>query len=239
MEIFDRVERDQAVRVLVLTGTGRAFSAGYDLGDVEARAARQQAADAPPSSAFERVADRLEDLPIPTICRLNGGVYGGSTDLALACDFRIGVDTCELMMPAARLGLHYYNGGMMRYVSRLGLGAAKMLFLTARKVDAAAMLRIGYLDEVVAADELDARVDALAATLAENAPVAIRGMKRTLNEIARGKLDEAAADARHRASMHGDEVREGVAAYKGKRRPRFGGPSPSPGGGGSAKVRST
>jgi enoyl-CoA hydratase len=230
LEIFDRVERDQAIRVLVLTGTGRAFSAGYDLADVEARAARDHDPDpgAPSAgSAFEQVANRLEDLPMPTICRLNGGVYGGSTDLALACDFRIGVDTCELMMPAARLGLHYYNGGMVRYVSRLGLAAAKMLFLTARRIDAAEMLRIGYLDEAVPAEALDARVDALAAALVDGAPVAIRGMKRTLNEIARGKLDEAAADARHRASMRGDEVREGVAAYKGKRSPRFGGPSPS------------
>jgi enoyl-CoA hydratase/carnithine racemase len=109
-----------------------------------------------------------------------------------------------------------------RYFSRLGLAAAKMLFLTARRIDAAEMLRIGYLDEAVPADALDARVDALAAALVDGAPVAIRGMKRTLNEIARGKLDEAAADARHRASMRSDEVREGVAAYKSKRRPRFG-----------------
>jgi enoyl-CoA hydratase len=84
------------------------------------------------------------------------------------------------------------------------------------------MVRIGYLDEAVAADALDARVDALAAVLAENAPEAIRGMKRTLNEIARGKLDEAAVDTRHRQSMRGAELREGIAAYKGKRRPRFG-----------------
>jgi enoyl-CoA hydratase/carnithine racemase len=223
-EIFGRIEGDPGIRVLVLTGTGRAFSAGYDLGDIAARTAdSERAAEAPsPGSAFEAVADRLEDLPVPTICRLNGGVYGGSTDLALACDFRIGVDTCELMMPAARLGLHYYKSGMVRYVSRLGLAAAKALFLTARRIDAAEMVRIGYLDAAVAADALDARVDALAAVLAENAPEAIRGMKRTLNEIARGQLDEAAVDTRHRQSMRGAELREGIAAYKSKRRPRFG-----------------
>ena len=101
--------------MLVLTGTGRAFSAGYDLGSIAERAtsaAEQQSA----GSAFEVVANRLEDLAMPTICRLNGGVYGGSTDLALACDFRIGVDTAEMFMPAARLGLHYYTSGIRRYV---------------------------------------------------------------------------------------------------------------------------
>ena len=96
-------------------------------------------------SAFEAVVNRLEDIGIPTICRLNGGVYGGSTDLALACDFRIGVDTCEMFMPAARLGLHYYKSGIARYVARLGLDNAKRLFLTAEKIGATEMLRIGYL----------------------------------------------------------------------------------------------
>ncbi|MGB3446305.1 MAG: enoyl-CoA hydratase/isomerase family protein [Xanthobacteraceae bacterium] len=220
MALFDRVEAESRVRVLVLTGTGRAFCAGFDLGTVAARTASapdEQSA----GSAFEAVADRLEDLGVPTICRLNGGVYGGATDLALACDFRIGVETCEMFMPAARLGLHYYKSGMSRYVSRLGVNAAKKLFLTAQKIDAAEMLAIGYLTAMVPAAELDREVDALATTLAGNAPVAMRGMKRTINEIAHSKLDEAAADQRQRDSMRGDEIKEGVAAYKEKRRPKF------------------
>ena len=120
LKLFDRIEADAAIRVLVLTGTGRAFSAGYDLNSVADRATSAKEEQSV-GSAFEIVVDRLEDLPLPTICRLNGGVYGGSTDLALACDFRIGVDTCEMFMPAARLGLHYYPSGIKRYVSRLGL----------------------------------------------------------------------------------------------------------------------
>ena len=123
LKLFDRIEADPAIRVMVLTGTGRAFSAGYDLGSVAECAAGAQELTA--GSAFEIVVNRLEDLAIPTICRINGGVYGGSTDLALACDFRIGVDSCEMFMPAARLGLHYYKSGIKRYVSRLGVDNAK------------------------------------------------------------------------------------------------------------------
>src|SRR6266849_2741313 len=111
LKLFDRIEADPALRVLVLTGTGRAFSAGYDLNSVAERATSAVEENSA-GSAFEIVVNRLEDLGLPTICRLNGGVYGGSTDLALACDFRIGVDTCEMFMPAARLGLHYYTGGI-------------------------------------------------------------------------------------------------------------------------------
>jgi enoyl-CoA hydratase len=219
IRLFDRIEADRTIRVMVLTGTGRAFSAGYDLGSIAERAASTQEQTA--GSAFEVVVDRLEDLALPTICRLNGGVYGGSTDLALACDFRIGVDNCEMFMPAARLGLHYYKNGIRRYVSRLGVDNAKRLFLTAEKIGAAEMLRIGYLTAMVPPEALDEEVDKLAAVLAGNAPVAMRGMKRAINEIARGGLDEAAADRRHRDSMHSAEIKEGIAAFAEKRRPKF------------------
>jgi enoyl-CoA hydratase len=221
MKLFDRIEADPAIRVLVLTGTGRAFSAGYDLNSVAERAGsavEQRSA----GSAFEVVADRLEDLGVPTICRLNGGVYGGSTDLALACDFRIGVDACEMFMPAARLGLHYYKSGIGRYVTRLGVNNAKKLFLTAQKIDAKEMLRMGYLTATVfSLEELDEEVGKLATMLAGNAPVAMRGMKRTINEFARGKLDEAAADQRASESMRGAEIKEGIKAFAEKRPPKF------------------
>ncbi|MEA2833215.1 MAG: hypothetical protein QOG66_1417 [Methylobacteriaceae bacterium] len=222
MQILDALERNDAIRVVVLTGAGRAFSGGYDLGDIAAR--QRQPAPQTARISFEDLANRLEDFPLPTICRLNGGVYGGSTDLALACDFRIGVHSCEMLMPAARLGLHYYPGGIRRYVSRLGVAAAKKLFLTAQKIDAAEMLRIGYVDAIVPADELDASVDALAAVLAGNAPNAMRGMKRAINEIARDAFDEDAARNRHQESTRGREIKEGLAAFKEKRKPDFGGP---------------
>jgi enoyl-CoA hydratase/carnithine racemase len=219
MKLFDRIEADPAIRVLVLTGTGRAFSAGYDLGSIAERAATAQEQIA--GSAFEVMVNRLEDLTVPTICRLNGGVYGGSTDLALACDFRIGVDNCDMFMPAARLGLHYYKSGIQRYVSRLGLDNAKRLFLTAQRIGAAEMLRIGYLTAMVPAEALDEEVDRLVAILVANAPIAMRGMKRTINEIARGRLDEEAADRRHRDSMRSAEIKEGIKAFAEKRPPRF------------------
>jgi len=221
LKLFDRIEADPAVRVMVLTGTGRAFSAGYDLNSVAERATSAVEQNSA-GSAFEVVVNRLEDIGVPSICRLNGGVYGGSTDLALACDFRIGVDTCEMFMPAARLGLHYYTSGIKRYVSRLGADNARKLFLTAQKISAAEMLRIGYLTAMTPAEALDEEVDRLAAILAGNAPLAMRGMKRAINEFARGELDEAAANRRHRDSMRGAEIQEGIKAFAEKRPPKFG-----------------
>ncbi len=83
------------------------------------------------------------------------------------------------------------------------------------------MLRIGYLTAMVPADAFDEEVDKLAVILAGNAPVAMRGMKRAINEFARGKLDEASANLRHRESMRGDEIKEGIKAFAEKRAPKF------------------
>jgi enoyl-CoA hydratase/carnithine racemase len=214
---LDAVANDPAVRVLVLTGTGRAFCSGYHIGHLDAG---DSAASEDPQ-LFERTVDALEALAMPTLARLNGGVYGGATDLALACDFRIGVDTMELRMPAARLGLHYYPNGLRRYVSRLGLGPAKRLFMLAESVDAAELLRIGYLDICVPPDRLDAQLRSLVATLAANAPLAVRGMKSSLNEIARGEFDLQATRSREASCASSEDLREGLAAFAQKRMPRF------------------
>ena len=210
------VASDPSVRLLVITGRGRAFCAGFHLGELN----EAEAASADPQ-AFERMVDALEGLPQPTLARLNGGVYGGATDLALACDFRVGTAGMELRMPAARLGLHYYPGGLRRYVNRLGLQAAKRLFLLGETVDAAELLRIGYLDALAEADALDAAVDCLAAALLAGAPLAVAGMKASLGEIARGEFDLPRLRQREARCAASDDLKEGLAAFAERRTPSF------------------
>ena len=216
---FSRVATDPGVRVLVLTGSGRVFCAGFHLGELDE--SDDSTSDDP--RLFEHTVDALEALPMPTIARLNGSVFGGATDLALACDFRIGAQGMELRMPAARLGLHYYATGLQRYVSRLGLAAAKRLFLLAETVAADELLRIGYLDALVPAEQLDAEVDAIADALAGNAPLAVRGMKQSLNEIARGEFDLPQLREREAWCSASADLREGLAAFAARRDPVFSG----------------
>jgi enoyl-CoA hydratase/carnithine racemase len=214
------IEADDSARVLILTGTGKSFSSGYHLGDLKTSSPSKLEQNSEPT-LFASVADQLENIRIPTICALNGPVYGGSTDLALACDFRIGVTGSKMRMPAARLGLQYYAGGMRRYVQRLGLNAAKKLFLTATTIEAGEMLRIGYLDEIVAPQELMPRTNALADILAANAPLVVYEMKRFLNQIAHGVADPSVINAAHKASMLSEDAKEGIAAWFERRRPNF------------------
>ena len=219
-ELLTSVDRNPSLRVLVLTGAGSTFCAGYDLGALKTEAA-EAATTAPGPDLFERMVDQLEELRIPTICALNGSVYGGATDLALACDFRIGVEGMELGMPASRLGVHYYLSGLRRYVTRLGLGPAKRLFLTGVPMSADRLLEIGYLDEVVPPGGFAARVDALAVTLASRAPLAVQGMKQALNAVARGTADAAEVDAAVIRCMRSEDLAEGLLAWTQKRAPAF------------------
>jgi enoyl-CoA hydratase/carnithine racemase len=201
------------LRCLVLTARGKSFSSGYDINALGG-------AGGPPIR-FEAVVDRLEALPIPTICAFNGSVYGGSTDLALACDFRIGVDGMSFLMPAARIGMHYYASGLRRFVAKLGAQAAKRAFLLAETLDAPTLLAIGYLDRLVPADQLDTAVEALAGQLEANAPNAVRGMKHAIDGLARGDADLAAAQAAHLACHGSAELTEGLKAFAEKRKPVF------------------
>jgi len=221
-ETFDRVGADSSIHALVLTGTGQSFSSGFHIGALADRLAGE-AEPEQDRNAFERMVDRLEALRVPTIAALNGSVYGGATDLALACDFRIGVEGIRLLMPAARLGIVYYASGIRRYVTRLGVAAAKKLFLTAQPIDTAEMLRIGYLDEVVPADDLMSRAEALAATLAANAPLAVAGLKRAINETAAGALDRDALGAVRAVCAASADHAEAVRAWTEKRARVFSG----------------
>src|SRR5690606_32123921 len=156
------------VLVLQFRGLGKYFCSGYDIRSIGG--AR--------SIAFDEVVNAVEDARPVTLAVLHGGVYGGGTDLSLACDFRVGSPATNMFMPAARLGLHFYQRGMERYVSRLGLNAAKRLFLTAEHIDAAEMKSCGFLTHLVAADSLERSVSDLTQTLSAMAPIALLGMKK-------------------------------------------------------------
>ncbi len=205
------------VLVLRVVGDGRHFCSGFNIAAIDGDAAAAAAAGV----GFEALAQALEDARPITIAAIHGGVYGGGTDLALACDFRIGTPAAAMAVPAARLGILFYGGGMRRYVAKLGLASAKRVLLTAQRLDAQAMRDCGYLDRIVDADDLQAQLDAFSAQLAGLAPLSLLGMKRHLNAIAYGRLDVAALADDIAAADGSDDLREGALAFTEKRAPRF------------------
>jgi enoyl-CoA hydratase/carnithine racemase len=117
--------------------------------------------------------------------------------------------------------VHYYESGLRRYVSRLGFNDAKRLFMLAEQQTSEDLLRIGYLTDLVAPEELDARIDAIADRLGELAPLAVQGAKRAINEIGHQALDVPALQARMKVAKNSEDIKEGLAAFKEKRKPVF------------------
>ena len=219
MEAFTRFDADPQVRVVVLTANTQGqprpvFCAGYHIGDFDGP-------DHDPAM-FERVADALANLRAVTVCALNGSVYGGATDLALACDLRIALAGIELRMPATALGLHYYPSGLQRYVARLGISGAKRAFLTARPFSALQLMSFGALEEIAQTQEaLNDSLRKLTSEIRALAPLAVQATKQSLNEISSGRYDLPAMRERERITAGSEDFAEGRLAFQEKRTPKF------------------
>ena len=211
---LDDLETHDEARVLVLTGAGdRTFCAGASLAQME----RGEMTGA----RFETITDRLAHLRMPTLCALNGSAYGGGAELALCCDFRIGSPEMQVSVPAARLGLCYPVGGLGRYVRRLGLGAASRILLANEALAGDELYRIGYLTHLTDRERIAAEADALAARLADLAPLAVQGMKRIMLATAAGDVDVEEAERLIARAATSEDVREGLRAALERREPRF------------------
>jgi enoyl-CoA hydratase/carnithine racemase len=182
---------DDALRVLVITGTGRAFSAGEDvrgmkgLADIGTRAFRRAV------RSVHNVFDEIEQMEVPVIAAINGVAAGGGMELALSCDFRFAADTAKLGFPENNVGLIPGSGGCSRLVKLVGLAAAKRLVMTGEMVPAARGLQYGLVDEVVPADQLHEHAMQFARLLASKAPQALGIAKVVLNNCMNVDSDTA------------------------------------------------
>jgi 2-oxoglutaroyl-CoA hydrolase len=217
-EAFAELGADEAVRFVVVTGAGGAFTAGGDI------AAFLEAGPEELSRLHWNVA-APERCPKPVIAKLSGYAFGVGLELALACDFRVAADDAELALPEVKLGMIPGSGGTQRLVKLIGLARAKDAIMRGRRIGAEEALALGLVTRVVPADGLDAAVDELVAELAELSPLALAMAKRVLN---------LAEDAPLHVGLHveglaygllrsTDDFREGVEAFGEKRKPRFSG----------------
>jgi len=212
-EILDDIDRRDDLRAVVLTGAGKSFCAGVDIGTLGENHWK--------ASPLDRLTARIESLRQPVVAAINGGVFGGGADIALACDFRIGVAGTRMFVPPARLGIHYPLPGLERLVARLGPSIAKRIMIANETFDAETLVQVGWLDKLVPADSLTEAVDELVERLVSLAPLAVQGMKQTINAIARGDVDAEAVRDRVKATLASADHKEGLAAFAEKRPPIF------------------
>jgi methylglutaconyl-CoA hydratase len=220
---FDELGRHELVRAIVLQANGPAFCAGADLNWMKKMAGYSDSENRADAMLLADMLRTIYLCPKPVVARVQGDCYAGGMGLVAACDMAVSVDTASFCLSEVRLGL--IPATISPYVIKaMGESAARRYFLTAERFDAREAHRIGFVHEVVAADELDARVAALAEALANNSPNAVREAKTLVREIAgqpvtEGLLEDTAGRiAAIRASLEG---REGVASFLEKRRPSW------------------
>jgi len=208
------------VRAFLVRGAGDGvFSAGYDLTSL----GEWDPAGPLPDEKLGRVLDKLMRHPAPSVAMLTGAAFGAGCELAMACDFRVGDGGAMFCMPPSRIGVVYALRGLSRVVERVGLGPARMMFLTGRRLGAEDALRLGLLDELAEPGRAADQAMELCEELAAGAPLAVKGLKRGLMLVAEGSSDAERADyeALRRASFTSEDAAEGRLAVLEKREPVF------------------
>ena len=214
---------DPAVRVLLLTGAGRAFCAGGDLNWMRKMATLTDAENCADAAKLASMLHAIWSCPKPVVACVNGDAYAGGMGLVSACDIAIAADSAHFCLSETRLGL--LPATISPYVLRaMGERAANRYFLTAERFDAATAFRLGLVHDVAPLAELAQRAEALCHALCDNGPGAVQASKRLVRDFAGQEIDTALiADTVERiAAVRGtDEAREGVSAFLEKREPAW------------------
>ena len=224
-EALKSAERDATVRVIIITGAGRAFSSGQDLGDLKTRYVPGYVPELGDDlrRRYNPVIKRIREMDKPVIAAVNGVAAGAGCSLALACDMRIVSDQASFIEVFINVGLIPDSGSTFMLPRLVGLGKAMELCMTGQKVDAAEALRLGIANQVIPAAELNDAANKVAVRLASLPSRAIALTKRLLNQSLQNDLNaqlEAEAYDQETAGKTADH-HEGVVAFLEKRKPSF------------------
>jgi len=214
------------VRVVVFTGgSGKAFSSGYDIAAIPTEMNPELAELMKTHNPLELALNTVAQFPNPTIAMMNGYAFGAGLNLAMCCDMRIAQSDISVGMPPAKLGLVYHPEGIRQFIEVVGMAKARDIFFTGRTYKDTEALHMGLVDRLVQAAELTSITYGIAEEIAANAPLSLKGTKKILAMFReRVRLTEkqiAEADRLIGEAFNSDDLKEGMAAFFEKRKPRF------------------
>ncbi len=223
-ETLPRLDRGIETRCVMIVGAPPVFSAGYDLASIPAETFERDA-EALVAHPFHDAMEALASFPWPTIAAINGHCLGGGLELAMTCDLRICAAGAKLGMPPAKLGLVYGHTGLRKFLDTVGLARTKELFLTGRNFEAGKAEQMGLVHEVIDDDRLEETAVALAAEVASNAPISMKGNKHAIDLLnacpVLSDQQEAGLVALRESCFSSEDFREGIEAFMEKRKPEW------------------
>jgi enoyl-CoA hydratase/carnithine racemase len=223
-ELLPQLDRGIETRCILIDGEPPVFSAGYDIAGIPEQTFERDA-EALVAHPFHAAMEAIAKHPWPTVAAINGHCLGGGLELAISCDLRICAAGAKLGMPPAKLGLIYGHTGLRRFIDTIGLARTKELFLTGRNFDARRAERFGLVNEVFDDARLEQESIALAAEIAANAPLSVRGNKHAIDLLNACPVltdqQEAGLVALRESGFASADFREGVTAFSEKRAPRW------------------
>jgi enoyl-CoA hydratase/carnithine racemase len=221
-ETVPRLDRGIETRCLLITGAPPVFSAGYDIASIPSETFERDA-EALVAHPFQAAIEALASYPWPTVAAINGHCIGGGLELAVTCDMRVCASGAMLGMPPVKLGLVYSHTGLRRFIDTVGVARTKELFFTGRNFEAARAEQIGLVHEVVDDERLESVAVELAAEIAANAPLSMRGNKSAIDLLTASPVlspqQEAGLVALRESCFASEDLREGIAAFAEKRKP--------------------
>lgn len=211
------------VRCLIITGADPVFSAGYDIGGIPDESFEKDA-EALVAHPFTEALDTIEAFPWPTVAALNGHCLGGALEMAVTCDLRIASPKAKLGMPPAKLGLIYGHTGLIRFIRTIGLPRTRELFFTGDMLSADRADAIGLVNRV-SGEDFETDSVTLAAGIAANAPLSMKGNKQAIGTITENPvLNEDQVNelvALRESCFSSEDFLEGITAFGEKRKPRW------------------
>ncbi len=223
-EALPQLDRGIETRCVIITGAPPVFSAGYDIATIPEETFERDA-EALVAHPFHGAMEAIANHPWPTLAAINGHCLGGGLELAVTCDLRLCAASARLGMPPAKLGLIYGHTGLRRFIDTIGMARTKELFLTGRNFEAIRAERFGLVNEVVSDDRFEAESVALAAEIAANAPLSMRGNKHAIDLLnacpALTEQQEAGLIALRESCFTSEDFREGIRAFGEKRLPEW------------------
>ena len=223
---LSELAQDDKVRAVILRGAGdKSFCAGFDIGSLPTSSRGDLNARLKTLDPVESLLQSLVNFPNPIIAMLNGFAFGLGCEMAICCDLRIGAEDIRMGMPPAKLGLVYQWTGVQRFIQSIGLQSAKEIFFTGRTYKGGRIKELGLVDYFVPRNKLEQFTYDLAAEIAGNAPLALKGIKKIMNWLLESnQLDDVRtkeAQSLFKESLFSQDMQEGQAAFLEKRKPRF------------------